>query len=89
MSQSSYSSFIPARVKTQLENNTKSKKTVTPAVKAQTRTFRKGTLVRHDKFGLGVVHAAKKQTDGQLCLTVAFGKDHKKVLSRFLQTIRT
>lgn len=88
MSQSSYSSFIPARVKSEIEKKAKSEPKVTPAVKAQTRTFRKGTLVRHEKFGLGVVHAAKKQTDGQLCLTVAFGKDHKKVLSRFLQTIR-
>jgi hypothetical protein len=61
-------------------------KNIVPAV--HSRTFRKGTLVRHDKFGLGVVHAAQKQTNGQLCLTVAFGKEHKKVLSTFLHTVR-
>jgi DNA helicase-2/ATP-dependent DNA helicase PcrA len=83
-----YSNFIPvkAKVASKTEQGNKSMSTIQPALKS--RTFRKGSLVRHEKFGLGVVHAATKLTDGQLCLTVAFGKEHKKVLSTFLQPVR-
>lgn len=85
-----YSSFIPAKnkveTKAKVEVGSGVGQNIQPAVKS--RTFRKGTLVRHEKFGLGVVHAATKLNDGQLCLTIAFGKEHKKVLSSFLQTVR-
>ncbi len=86
MSQTTYSSFIPAKIQQKDKEDNQLKKEIHPATK--TRTFRKGTLVRHDKFGLGVVQDASRQADGQICLVVAFGKEHKKLLSKFLHTIR-
>ncbi len=86
MSQTIYSGFIPAKIQQKDKEENLSKKEIHPAMK--TRTFRKGTLVRHEKFGLGVVQDANKQADGQICLVVAFGREQKKLLSKFLQTIR-
>lgn len=86
MSQTIYSGFIPAKIQQKDKEENLSRKVIHPAMK--TRTFRKGTLVRHEKFGLGVVQDANKQSDGQICLLVAFGKEQKKLLSKFLQTIR-
>jgi DNA helicase II / ATP-dependent DNA helicase PcrA len=58
---------------------------VLPAHK--TRAFSKGSFVSHPKFGKGIVQAAHRDENGQLYLSVTFGKMEKKLLSSFLSLV--